>query len=58
MCFAFYTTLLIVYAQRNIITVLFTAFTKTSTSSIVLYKANDALTVPGIPNRVITGSAQ
>ena len=49
---------LLLYAQSNIIAAFFTALTKTSTSSMVLYKANEALTVPGMPKRVITGSAQ
>lgn len=34
------------------------ALMKMSISSFVLYIANEALTVPGMPKNVITGSAQ
>ena len=45
-------------AYLSIIAAFFTALTNISTSSSVLYNANEALTVPGMPNRDITGSAQ
>ena len=54
--FNYYLLSLIFYL--NIAAALATAFTNTSTSSKVLYIANEARTVPGMPKRVITGSAQ
>ena len=47
-----------VYALRNMAVARFTAATKRCTSSIVLYIANEALTVPSIPSEAMSGWAQ
>ena len=43
---------------QNIWLTLFIPATKASTSSLVLYRAKLALTVPDMPKRCIKGSAQ